>query len=180
MNYGRRGFLRQATAAAIGAGFVGTASGKATQRTRSPTDTGERDDIEEQDDSLQQRLDEVGSILTSEDADRIMDLYTQNGQLMPPGRDFVTGREAIADFWIGVVESGVETIDIETVEVENYDGTAMRVGRAVLRDADEATLDRVKFIELWKREDEVWRIHRDIWNSSVADEQQTTTPSLSS
>lgn len=121
--------------------------------------------------SLQQRLGEVGSVLTSGDADRIGDLYTQEGQLLPPGSDFVTGREAVAEFWIGVGQAGVETIEIEPEEVETHESTAWRTGTATLADADGATIDHVKFIEIWSPEDGEWRIHRDIWNSNTTDEQ---------
>lgn len=121
--------------------------------------------------SLQQRLEEVGNILSSGDAEQIGDLYTQEGQLLPPGSDFVTGREAVAEFWIGVGETGVETIDIEPIEVETHESTAWRVGTATLTDADGSTIDQGKFIEIWNREGGEWRIHRDIWNSNTADEQ---------
>lgn len=124
-----------------------------------------------EDTTLQQRLDDVGSILTSGDADRTGNLYTQEGQLLPPESDFVTGRDAIADFWQGVVEAGIKTIDIEPREVEVYQDTAMRVGLATLNNIDGETVDEVKFIEIWKQEDEEWRIHRDIWNSNITDEQ---------
>lgn len=121
--------------------------------------------------SLQQRLEAVGDILTSGDAERIGGLYTQGGQLLPPGSDFVTGREAVAEFWIGATETGVETIDIEPMEVETHENTAWRVGTATLADPDGATIDHVKFIEIWNRDDGEWRIHRDIWNSNTTDEQ---------
>jgi uncharacterized protein (TIGR02246 family) len=120
---------------------------------------------------LQQRLDDVDSILTSGDADRIGNLYTQDGQLLPPGSDFVTGRDAIADFWQGVGEAGGKTVEIEPREVEVYEDTAMRVCLATLHDSDSETIDEVKFIEIWKQDDDAWRIHRDIWNSNIATEQ---------
>jgi uncharacterized protein (TIGR02246 family) len=122
------------------------------------------------DTTLQQRLDEVGSVLTSGDADRTADLYTRDGQLLPPGSDLVTGREAVADFWRGVVDSGVETIDIEPLDVDVHGDAAVRVGLATLSDATGGTVDELKFIEVWKRDGEEWRIHRDIWNSNVEDE----------
>lgn len=124
-----------------------------------------------EDASLQQRLDEVGSILISGDTDRIQDLYTEDGQILPPGHDIVTGRGSIAEFWQGVRDAGVNTIDIETVEAEEYGATASRVGRGTLEDADGTTVDQIKFIELWKQDDGDWKIHRDIWNSSTGDEQ---------
>jgi ketosteroid isomerase-like protein len=44
------------------------------------------------------------------------------------------------------------------------------VGLASLKDEDGEAVDEVKFIEVWKREDGEWRIHRDIWNSNAAEE----------
>lgn len=124
------------------------------------------------DTSFQRRLDEVGDILTSDDTDRIANLYTQDGQVMPPGSDVVTGQEAVAEFWQAIGRDlGVETVDIEPVEVEDYGSTAMRVGRATLSDADGETLDQVKFIEIWKEDNGEWKIHRDIWNSNLSAEQ---------
>lgn len=121
-------------------------------------------------DTIKQRMDEVGSILTSRDTERISQLYTENGQLMPPASETITGRDEAAAFWLNVTDSGVETVDIETMEVEEHDALAIRTGRATLHDASGTTLDDVKFIEVWKQEDGEWRIHRDIWNSNLADE----------
>lgn len=36
---------------------------------------------------------------------------------------------------------------------------------------DITLLDQIKFIGLWNQDDGDWKIHRDIWNSSTADEQ---------
>lgn len=124
-----------------------------------------------EDATLQQRLDDVGTILASGDVDRTGNLYTRDGQLLPPGNDFVSGRDAVADFWQGVINSGIETIDIEPLEVEVYQDTAMRVGLATLAGSDGEMIDEIKFIELWKEENGQWRIHRDIWNSNTTEEE---------
>lgn len=115
---------------------------------------------------LQQRLDDVGEILTSRDADRIGGLYASDARLMPPGSEVVTGRDAVAAFWQDATEQGIDTIDIEPVEVAEHGDAASRVGRATLSAADGTTLDEVKFVELWTREDGEWRISHDIWNSN--------------
>lgn len=125
-----------------------------------------------EDSRFQQRLDEVADILTSDDADRIVNLYTKDGQVMPPGSDVVSGKEAVADFWQTIGHDlRVETLDIEPVEVEDYGNTAVRIGRATLSDAGAETLDQVKFIEIWKEDNGEWKLHRDIWNSNLSAEQ---------
>lgn len=120
--------------------------------------------------SLQSRLDDIESILTSGDADRLGDLYTEDATLMPPGSEMVSGRDDVASFWMGLSDVGVARVDIDTVEVEIDDETANRVGVATLYDADGGDVDDVKFVEVWTREGGDWRIHRDIWNTNRSDE----------
>ncbi|WP_411964935.1 YybH family protein [Haloferax sp. YSMS24] len=122
-------------------------------------------------DTIKKRTDEVGDILTSKDGERIANLYTEKCQLMPPASEIITGRDEVAAFWFDTTESGVDAIDIEPIELEEHDALAIRTGRATLHDASGTTLDDVKFIEVWKQEDGEWRIHRDIWNSNLSDEQ---------
>ena len=68
------------------------------------------------------------------------------------------------------VEGGLDGLDIETVELTEYEDVASRVGLATLTAADGSTIDRVKFIEQWVPEDGEWRIHYDIWNTTLADD----------
>ena len=50
------------------------------------------------------------------DAAELADLYTENGQLLPTGSDFVIGKEAIQTFWQGAIDMGIKTARLETVE----------------------------------------------------------------
>ena len=53
-------------------------------------------------------------------------LYTENGQLLPPNSDIVTGHSAISAFWQGVMDMGIKTAKLESVELEGdgSDGNA--------------------------------------------------------
>ncbi len=44
-------------------------------------------------------------------------LYTQGGQLLPPGLNVVAGRAAIQPFWQGTLDMGLALGTLETVEV---------------------------------------------------------------
>ena len=48
----------------------------------------------------------------------LADLYTENGQLMPTGSDFITGKAAIRAFWQGAMDMGIKTVKLEAVETE--------------------------------------------------------------
>lgn len=104
------------------------------------------------------------------DADGMASLYTQDGQLLPPGSDVVAGRDDIAAFWQEVWDVGVETAELETMEVEDHGETAIETGRFRLGDAGGDAVDRGTFLVVWKREGDEWRLHRDVWNSNGPDE----------
>ena len=100
------------------------------------------------------------------DAVRFVSLYTEDGQLLPPNSDTVTGHAALVSFWQGVMDSGVKAILFEIDEVERLGDTAYEVGRATILGGDSQVLAREKYIGIWKQEDEQWKLHRGIFNSS--------------
>src|SRR5262249_26617258 len=100
------------------------------------------------------------------DAAGMAALYTRNGQLLPPNSDFVTGASAIQSFWQAIMDMGIKSATLETVEVEADDQSAYEVGRYTLFGDNRQLLDQGKYIVLWMREGGQWKLHRDIWNSS--------------
>jgi uncharacterized protein (TIGR02246 family) len=94
--------------------------------------------------------------------------YTASGQLLPPGSDVVTGREAITRFWSAVMAAGIAAARLDTVELEGRGDLAVEVGRYALSGADGGVIDHGKYVVVWKRTDGEWRIHRDIWSTSIA------------
>lgn len=95
-------------------------------------------------------------------------LYTSDGQLLPVQNDFVTGTEAIRAFWQGAFDAGIKGASLETVEFESYGNSAHEVGKYKLLDADGKVLDHGKLIVIWKKDGRTWKLHRDIWTTSVA------------
>jgi ketosteroid isomerase-like protein len=94
-------------------------------------------------------------------------LYTASGQALPAGSDVVSGPEAIAKLWQGVFDSGVKGIRLKTLEVDSASDLAHEVGQYELLDAAGKTLDRGKYVVIWKKESGQYKLHRDIWTTSV-------------
>ena len=101
------------------------------------------------------------------DAESVANLYTEAGQLGPANSDFLAGRSAIQGFIQGMMDSGIQSIQLITNELEEFEGTAIEIGRFVLKSGDDQIADEGKFIVIWKLESGKWKLHRDIINSSM-------------
>jgi uncharacterized protein (TIGR02246 family) len=126
-----------------------------------------------------------GEAVRAGDTAAIGALYTEDGAVLPPNGAKVSGRAAVAEFWAGALAGGVAAAVLTTEEVAYGGGdTATEVGSAALSAKDGSALDEAKYVVLWKREGDSWRLHRDIWNSnrptapaeSPATEQATPAP----
>jgi uncharacterized protein (TIGR02246 family) len=94
-------------------------------------------------------------------------LYSEKGQLLQPNGNIVNGRAAIQTFWQGAIDSGLEKIKLETVEVQGLGGTVAEVGKYSILGGNGRVLDSGKYVVIWKRENGKWRLYRDIWNSNA-------------
>jgi ketosteroid isomerase-like protein len=99
-------------------------------------------------------------------AGEIAALYTVDGQVLPPNGEIFEGTNAILDFWQGAFDLGLKELKLDSTEIEVHGDTALEVGRYVLFGAGGAEADRGKYIVIWKNQAGLWKLHRDIWNSS--------------
>ncbi len=103
----------------------------------------------------------------SGDAAGVAALYTAGGQLLPGNSDFVTGPQAIQEFWQGAMDMGINSVKLETIEVEGMGKSAYEVGKYQLFAEGDQMLDQGKYIVIWKQVEGEWKLHRDIWNTSM-------------
>ncbi len=101
------------------------------------------------------------------DAAAVSRCYAADGQVLPPQGEPVSGPPAIEGFWRAVMGMGIKSVKLETVEVAGDTGLAYEVGRYTLAAANGQTIDRGKYIVIWRVEAGEWKLHRDIWNTSI-------------
>jgi uncharacterized protein (TIGR02246 family) len=102
----------------------------------------------------------------SGDAAAMANAYTADALLAPPHSDFVRGTAGITKFWQGVIAAGLRDVKLETAEVEAQGDLAVETGRYTLLAPDGATVDRGKYLVVWKNERGAWKLRRDIWTTS--------------
>ena len=110
----------------------------------------------------------MGERLNAGNAAGVAELYTEDAALMPPGAARLDGREAIQQFWQGLLDAGVGDISLTTQEVEDAGDSAVEIGTISATapgDGDARVALTGKYIVVWRRDGGGnWRLHRDIWN----------------
>ncbi|KUG06742.1 YybH family protein [Solirubrum puertoriconensis] len=102
------------------------------------------------------------------DAPGLARLYTTSGTVLPSGHEPVVGQENIAAYWQAAMQSGIREAALHPVEVEQLDDdTAIEIGTYRLFGEAHQLVDRGKYLAVWKHEGSQWKLHRDIWNSSM-------------
>ena len=92
--------------------------------------------------------------------------YSNNAMLLPPGSDFIEGREAIEAYWREAEDMGIRSIKIDLIELEQHGDSATEVSRYSMLDAEGQVVDQGKGIMIWKYDANAWKMHRDIWTSN--------------
>lgn len=101
------------------------------------------------------------------DAKAVAEIYGANGQILAGGSDPVKGTAAITKFVQGMFDEGVSSVTLTTLEVVGQGRYATEVGSYVMSDKAGKEIDHGKYMELWRLEKGEWKLHRDIFNSSV-------------
>src|SRR5688500_2886234 len=100
------------------------------------------------------------------DSVAIANLYTENAQVIAPSAPIASGRSAIASFWKGSIESGIKDVTLQTIDVETAGNLAYETGTVRLV-AKNGTATEARYVVVWKRIGDQWKLHRDIWNSAA-------------
>ena len=105
----------------------------------------------------------------SKDIEAMNTLYAEDAVLLPPNAPAIFGRDAVKSAIQEMFAAGF-AIELEDLEIKVENDLAYKAGRYRLRSEDGTLVDRGKYIEIWTKADGTWRLHRDIWNSSVQPE----------
>jgi ketosteroid isomerase-like protein len=99
--------------------------------------------------------------------DALDQVYTADARVLPPGAEIVSGRAAIKSFWREAVTGlGAKSARLTTVEAEKCGDQVIEIGKAELGLANGQQLT-VKYVVIWKQEQQVWKWSIDIWNSNA-------------
>jgi ketosteroid isomerase-like protein len=95
-------------------------------------------------------------------------LNTDDGMLLPSGMESIKGKQNVQDFWQGAMSMGIKGVRLETVEVQTCGSTTIEMGNYTLSGEGGSMVDKGKYIVIWQKQNIDWKLHRDIWNTSLS------------
>lgn len=101
------------------------------------------------------------------DAAAMASLYTADAVIFPPNQDMITGREAIQRYWTLPPNQRITHHRSTATEIRLNGDHAYDYGVYEVRgERDGQPYGPVlgKYVIVWRREPEGWRMHLDMWN----------------
>lgn len=112
-----------------------------------------------------------GDAVRQGDAAGLAALYTEEATILPPNSEMIQGRQGIEEFWSGIIQVGLKDAVLTTVNVSGSGNLAYEIGKFTLTiqaEEQEPMEQKGKYVVVWKKmEDGLWKLHVDIWNSSM-------------
>ncbi|PTM97590.1 uncharacterized protein (TIGR02246 family) [Mycoplana dimorpha] len=109
--------------------------------------------------------------VAANDPKAIAAFYAEDGAILAPGMPIAKGRDAVEAAWKGFV--GMKdfslTFSPSLVDVAQSGDLAYEIGTYELGySTDKPVHDRGKYVVVWKKSDEDWKVMADIFNSDGA------------
>jgi|GEM_PF-261769 len=113
-------------------------------------------------------IDSFSHYFVTNQTDKLVECYTQNGKIMPSGFPILEGRESIDRYWRPNGKSQTIYHNIQPEEITVIGDTAYDFGyyegKTRLEDG-RITMWKGKYVILWKKVNGKWKIDVDIWNN---------------
>ena len=93
--------------------------------------------------------------------------YASDAMAMPPNSEPVKASD-IVNLWGGAIRMGVKGLKLDITDISGGGNLYAETGTYEMLGADNKSLDKGKYVVVWKKDNGNWKIYRDIWNTNMA------------
>jgi ketosteroid isomerase-like protein len=97
--------------------------------------------------------------------------YCADAEVYSPAVPAVKGRESIRKFFYNDGKNKEAKIELPAGNFYGNEDLVVEEGTYNFPDGKGGSVDKGKFIALWKKEDGIWKLYREIWNTDMAPQQ---------
>jgi ketosteroid isomerase-like protein len=118
-------------------------------------------------DSILENIVQFSGYIMASNYAQIGKSYTEDARIFPTNKDIIQGRESIIDYWTMPEGSRISYHKVTPIEIKIWGDEAYDYGYyegVTTRVTGEKTSWRGKYVIVWRKTNEEWKIHLDIWN----------------
>ena len=94
-------------------------------------------------------------------------IFTQDARVFAPNTEVITGHSAIAAINLEYISFEIKEFREETTALYGSGDYLINEGNYYMSYGMDSTTENGKFINIWKKVDNDWKLHSNIWNSST-------------
>jgi len=106
-----------------------------------------------------------GETFATGDSTAFANCYTSDACINVTGMPRMCGTGPLTAFFNGGYQMGIRNIKLTTEEVMGGKEAMVETGNYEMFMANNVSVEKGKYIVVWKEENGKWKMHRDIWNS---------------
>lgn len=92
--------------------------------------------------------------------------YWPDAELLLSNSESIKGKDIISA-WAGSINMGIRDMTFITTDITGDTNFIIETGAYEMRDANKTLIDRGKYVVVWKQQNGVWKLYRDIGNTSL-------------
>jgi ketosteroid isomerase-like protein len=93
-------------------------------------------------------------------------MFTRDAKSFPPGAEPAIGPAALHTLTVEYLKTGIKSFSEQTTDLYGNGELLIDQGEYVVTYGPENTVERGKYLNVWKQEDGEWKIHANMWNAS--------------
>lgn len=105
--------------------------------------------------------------VAKKDSSSFVNCYTDSLCLLPPNAPEICTKDGVGKFFSMMQQMGIQGLLFSTKELFIGNEVITETGTYDLQIANNQSIDKGKYIVVWKQENGTWKMHRDIYNSDM-------------
>jgi ketosteroid isomerase-like protein len=104
---------------------------------------------------------------------KIASFYADDAVALPPSGRIYRGKADIQSMWKLMIANGLKEFNFSTLDLQVCGDAAYAFGHIsvdVEQEEGRSFIESAKYVAVWRRFGDVWKIHRHIWNTNAPPE----------
>lgn len=97
----------------------------------------------------------------------MVNYYTQDAKIFPPNSDPVIGKQAISELTSIYMKFPITEFSEQTTAFYGNEEYLIDEGNYFMNYGEDNTVEKGKYLNVWKKEDGEWKVFSNIWNANM-------------